>query len=100
MTHRPLPKRGSRGGTLRRYLQESRELGTSILLVLPLFVAYQIGILATGGLRNGVDFMTDALFALVGGSVPGYLAVNGSVLLVLVVTLLVLRRRGELHPRL
>lgn len=93
-------KRDVRDGTLRRYLRESRELGTSLLLVLPLFVAYHVGVLVTGGLRNGVDFMTDALFAVLGGSLPGYLAVNGAVLLGLVLTLLVQRRRGKLHPRL
>lgn len=68
--------------------------------MLPLFVAYQLGVLMTGGVRNGVDFMTDALMALVGGSLVGYLAVNAVVAVALVVLLLVMRRRGELHPRL
>lgn len=98
---RPTPlKRTARGGALRRYLRESRELGTSLLLVLPLFVIYHVGVLVTGGVRNGVDFMTDALFAVMGGSLAGYLALNGAVLLGLLLALLVQRRRGKLHPQL
>ncbi len=85
---------------LRAYLAQSRELGTSVVLVLPLFVAYQLGVLLTGGIRNGVDFMTDALMLLVGHSLAGYLAVNAAVLGVLLVVLAVMRKRGELHPRI
>jgi membrane protease YdiL (CAAX protease family) len=95
----PSPAARGRANGLKRYLDESRELGTSLVLVLPLFIAYQLGVLLTGGVRNGVDFMTDALMLLVGGSLPGYLAVNGVLALVLVGLLLVMRRRGELHPR-
>lgn len=95
---RALRKAARRGG-LQRYLAESKELGTSLVLVLPLFVAYQLGVLLTGGVRNGVDFMTDALMALVGGSLAGYLAVNAAVAGALVVVLMAMRKRGELHPR-
>ena len=31
---------------------------TALVAVLPLFVAYQVGILLTGGVRNGVDFVS------------------------------------------
>lgn len=95
----PSRKPANRAG-LKRYLAESKELGTSVVLVLPLFVAYQLGVLLTGGIRNGVDFMTDPLMALVGGSLPGYLAVNAFVLGSLLVVLAVMRKRGELHPRI
>jgi membrane protease YdiL (CAAX protease family) len=81
------------------YLAGSRDLFTSFVLVLPLFVLYQVGILATGGVRNGVDFMTDALMALLGGSVVNYLAFNGVVLLAFAGALVTLRKRSGFDAR-
>lgn len=49
----------------RAYLAESKDPYNAILLVLPLFVLYQLGILGAGGVRNGVDFTTDILIGLV-----------------------------------
>ena len=42
----PAPNRASRS-----YFSDSRDLLTSVVLILPLFVAYQIGVLTTGGPR-------------------------------------------------
>lgn len=86
------------GRPWRAYFSDSRDLLTSVILILPLFVAYQIGVLMTGGLRNGVDFMTSALMSLVGYSLLGYLAVNGAVLLALLVVVAIARRRGRYRP--
>jgi membrane protease YdiL (CAAX protease family) len=83
----------------RGYFEETRDLMTSVVLVLPLFVAYQIGILTTGGVRNGVDFMTDVLFALTGGSLSIYLAINAGVLIALLGIIVVQRKRGSFRPR-
>ncbi len=47
------------------YFQESKDPYNAILLVLPLFVLYQLGVLGAGGVRNGVDFMTDILINVV-----------------------------------
>ena len=82
------PKRSSGS-----YFTDSQDLLTSVVLVLPLFVAYQIGVLTTGGIRNGVDFMTSALLMLVGNSLAGYLAVNVGVLLALLTVVAISRRR-------
>jgi membrane protease YdiL (CAAX protease family) len=84
----------------RAYLQQSREPLTAAVAVLPLFVVYQLGILFTGGVRNGVDFVTDLLFAAFGNSLGAYLVFNGLVLAAFVAALLWLRRTGEVHPRL
>ncbi len=81
--------------TFKRYLADTRDPYTNVILVLPLFVAYQIGILATGGLRNGVDFMTDLLFLAAGGETWNYLAINLGVIAAFVIALAVLRKNGD-----
>ena len=87
--------RGFRG-----YFSRSRDVFTSVVLVMPLFFIYQIGVLATGGLRNGVDFVTTALFALLGGNVVAYVVFNLVVMAGFVIALLFLRKRGSFEPRL
>lgn len=61
---------------LKRYHADTRDLWNSVLLVLPLFVLYQVGLLATGGIRNGVDYVTNTLLRLSGGGALAYLALN------------------------
>lgn len=68
-------------GGVRDYLRQSSELRTGLILVLPLFLLYQVGVLFTGGVRNGADFVTSALWWVVQGSMAGYLGVNALVLL-------------------
>jgi membrane protease YdiL (CAAX protease family) len=85
---------------LRTYLEQSKELGTSVVLVLPLFVAYQLGILATGGLRNGVDFVSKTLFLLFNNSMLGYLVFNAAILLLFGGVLAYQHKKGALHPRI
>lgn len=82
------------------YLEMSRDLGTSLVLVIPLFVLYQIGILMTGGIRNGVDFVSDVLFAVTEGSMLGYLGINLGVLAAFVGGVMYLRKKGDLNPRI
>jgi len=81
------------------YLQMSRDLGKSLVLVIPLFVLYQIGILMTGGIRNGVDFVSDVLFLITEGSMLGYLGINLGVVLAFIGGVFYLKRRGDLNPR-
>ena len=87
-------------GGIRAYLEDSRDLLTGLVLVLPLFVLYQLGVLMTDGLRNGVDFITSALWALTGGQVLYYVGVNLLVLLGFVVAIFALRKRGTLKPKI
>lgn len=90
----------STAGGLRGYLAKSRDPFTSVVLVMPLFIVYQVGILATGGLRNGVDFVTNGLFAVLGGNLAAYAAFNVVVLGAFVGALLFLRHKGQFEPRL
>lgn len=90
----------ARGSTRASYFAQSREPLTALVAVLPLFVAYQVGILLTGGVRNGVDFVSSVLFAVFHDNVAGYLGFNALVLVGFLVVVGRLRRSGELHPRL
>lgn len=69
-------------GGVRDYLRQSSELRTGLIMVLPLFVLYQLGVLFTGGVRNGVDFVTSAMWWVVQGNMAGYLGLNALILLV------------------
>ena len=92
--------RAPKQGRLKGYFHDSRNLRSSILVVLPLFVIYQVGILATGGVRNGVDFMTDLLLHLVfRGSILYYVIFNLVVLAGLVAAVAYLRKRREFNPK-
>lgn len=85
--------------TARSYFAQSRSARTAAVAVMPLFVAYQLGILMTGGIRNGVDFVTDVLNLALNGNMAAYLVFNGAVLLGFVGAVFFLRQREELHPR-
>ncbi len=63
-------------GAIKRYHEDTRDLWNSVLLVLPLFVLYQVGLLATGGVRNGVDLVTDTMLRMSGGDVLAYVGLN------------------------
>lgn len=82
------------------YWEQSRDLFNSMVLVAPLFVVYQIGVLTTGGVQNGVDFVTRFLFEIFGGNLTLYLAFNVAVLVALAIALAVLRKKSQLHPRI
>lgn len=90
------PKKGKFGS----YFEESKDLGTSLILVMPLFVIYQIGVLMTGGVRNGVDFVSDLMWLVSDGSLGIYLGINLAILAGFGATLLHLRHKGSWHPGL
>jgi hypothetical protein len=70
------------------------------VLVFPLFLTYQLGILGRGGTgQNGVDFVTKALIELCERDLGNYLGVLGALLLAYAALLLVLRRHSDFHPR-
>lgn len=71
---------------------------TSAVLVFPLFVFYQVGIL-TGKGQNGVDFITRSLIDVSQRDVSNYLAVMGAMLIAYLAVLAILWRRGTFHPR-
>lgn len=91
-------KRGDQLGNA-GYFAQSKEPLTAFVAVLPLFVFYQVGILLTGGMRNGVDFVSSFLFSVFGDDLASYLGFNAIILVAFLVIVARLRRSGELHPR-
>lgn len=71
---------------------------TSAVLVFPLFLGYQLGILSGRG-QNGVDLLTRSLVQVAERDVGNYLAILGVMLVVYAAVLVILRRRGRFDPR-
>lgn len=81
-----------------RYLGGRLDGLTSAVLVFPLFLVYQIGILSGRG-QNGVDFLTRALIELGHKDVTNYLIAMSVLLVVYAAVLVLLRRRGSFSPQ-
>lgn len=82
------------------YIEASRDLGTSFVLIIPLFILYQIGVLTTGGIRNGVDFISDAMWMASSGSLLQYLGINVVMLAAFIGAVFYLRKSGNFNPKI
>jgi hypothetical protein len=76
---------------------DSRNLLTSLILVFPLFLLYQLGVVFIYPLINGADFLTRFLFQNLALSRSAYLAYTGAVAFVFAGTVAVLRRRQKIN---
>ena len=85
-------------GTLTNHLAGRVDPATSAILVFPLFLTYQAGILASAG-HNGVDFVTSALIELSAQDMGNYLIALAGMLVAYAAILVILRKRGSFHPR-
>jgi membrane protease YdiL (CAAX protease family) len=79
---------------------DPRNLLTSLVLVFPLFLVYQVGVLFTLPVLNGADFLTVFLFKNLGLSTTAYLGYTAVVAVTFAVAVAVLRRRQRFDPRL
>jgi membrane protease YdiL (CAAX protease family) len=79
---------------------DPRNLLTSLVLVFPLFLIYQVGVLFTLPMLNGADFLTVFLFRNLGLSTSAYLGYTVLVTILFGVTLGLLRRRQRFDGRL
>jgi hypothetical protein len=75
----------------------SRNLLSNLVLVFPLFLVYQIGVLLTYPLVNGADLLTRFLLQNLGLTRSAYLGYSAAAAAVFVIAVLVLRRRQSLH---
>ncbi|HEX4460335.1 MAG TPA: hypothetical protein VIA18_20295, partial [Polyangia bacterium] len=78
----------------RNVLRRSDPL-TSLLLVFPLFLAYQIGVLLMPSVYNGADLITSEMLRLLHGNSGTYLILNLALAAAFVVLMLVMRRKNE-----
>lgn len=85
---------------LKAVKHDPRNLLTSLVLVFPLFLIYQVGVLFTLPMLNGADFLTVFLFRNVGLTSTAYLGYTAAVALAFVVGVLVLRKRQQFDPAL
>lgn len=85
-------------GTLLNHLSGRVDPLTSAILVFPLFIIYQLGILLSRGL-NGVDFVTASLVQLCERDLGNYLIVLSGMLLAYAAILLLLRQRETFDPK-
>ena len=76
--------------------QGKRDPLTDLVLVVPIFLIYHLGILAIS-LRNGVDFVSGIFLQLLDQSVAAYVAVTLAIALGLVAVGAVLRRKNRLE---
>ena len=79
---------------------DPKNLLTSLVLVFPLFLVYQVGVLFTLPMLNGADFLTVFLFRNLGLSTGAYLAYTAAVAVAFVIAVALLRRRQRFDPKL
>jgi len=75
----------------------SRNLVTSLILVFPLFLIYQLGVVLIYPMINGADFLTRFLFQNLGLSRSAYLGYTAAVAVLYVLTVAILRRKQQIH---
>ncbi len=84
---------------LGRYFEQSEDLVNSLILVLPLLLIYEVGLLFNGGVTlNGVDFITVLLARQWG--VTGLLVFNGLLVVAGLVGLKLLQHKKRFDPRI
>jgi Type II CAAX prenyl endopeptidase Rce1-like len=85
---------------MRPRVDQNRNLLTNLILIFPLLIVYQLGVLLTFPMLNGADFVSGILFGQLGFTQPQYL------MFVLVVTVgflgavIALRRRQPFQTRI
>ena len=77
---------------------DPRNLLTSLVLVFPLFLVYQVGVLFTLPMLNGADFLTVFLFRNLRPSTSASLGYTAAVAVAFSIGVLVLRRRQQFDP--
>jgi hypothetical protein len=97
----PEPTRRARPatqGSLGNHLAGRVDPLTSAILVFPLLLIYQLGILLSRG-RNGVDYLTASLVELSERDLDNYLWMLGGLLVGYAALLVILRQRESFDPR-
>jgi hypothetical protein len=82
---------------LRKRLLERHDPLTSLVLTIPVFLVYHLGILPLD-IRNGVDLFTEATVRLCRYSVLVYIAVTVGIAAAIVVAAFILRKKGKIRP--
>jgi hypothetical protein len=81
-----------------RSLRGRGDLATSLLMIFPLVLVYEVGVMFSSSV-NGADFVTRWVLAAVGYDRTRYLAVHLALAALFVIALIALRRRRRFEPR-
>jgi hypothetical protein len=84
----------------RKITGNTRNLLTSLILVFPLLLAYQLGVILIYPMINGADFLTRLLLQNLGLSRGAYLGYTAAVAVLFVLGIVVLRRRQQVNLRM
>jgi hypothetical protein len=77
----------------------ARNLLTSLILVFPLFLIYQLGVLFTLPMLNGADFVTTFLFTSLGLTIKGYLLFLAAVVSLFAIVVGLLKRKQQFNGK-
>lgn len=91
-------KRSGRSG-LGSYFHRANLL-TSLVLIFPLFICYQLGIALLPDVGNGADLISGRIFHLLGNSNLNYLLFNLCLLAVFAIALVAMRKRQQFDTRM
>src|SRR5262245_3702512 len=83
-------------GPLRTRLLERHDPLTSLVLVIPVFLVYHLGILPLD-IRNGVDLFTEATVRLCRASVLAYVGVTVGIAAAIALAAFLLRKKGRIR---
>ncbi|MGE0788861.1 MAG: CPBP family glutamic-type intramembrane protease [Sandaracinaceae bacterium] len=90
------PAKGEAKGFL-AYLRHRHDPLTSLLLTVPVFLVYHLGILLID-VRNGVDLVSGLTFALLHQSLGAYIGVTLGYVAAIALAVFWLRKRGTIRP--
>jgi hypothetical protein len=79
---------------------DSRNLFTNLILIFPLLLVYQLGVLLTYPMLNGADFVSAILFGQLGFSQMQYFVFVSVVTLLFLMAVILLRRQQHFQPRI
>lgn len=84
-------------GKLLAWLKHRHDPLTSLLLTIPIFLLYHLGILLIS-MRNGVDLVSGLTFELLERSLLAYVGVTIGYAVAIVIAVAVLRKKGKVKP--
>jgi len=95
--HEPAKKEAPPAKGAKAWLARRHDPLTSLLLTIPVFLVYHLGILLID-MRNGVDLVSGLTFELLERSLLGYVGLTLGYAVAIGLAVYVLRRKGKLRP--
>lgn len=94
---KPVKKDKTPARGVKAWLTERHDPLTSLLLTIPVFLVYHLGILLID-MRNGVDLVSGLTFELLERSLLGYIGLTLGYAVAIGLAVYALRRKGKLRP--